>query len=141
MKKFTFLIAIILMVFVSNIAFAQDDDIESLKPYKGNWDFSRVEIDKQNTANATQTAKIKAELTAKYNNGVLSLRVPALTFSFFKDKKMVSGKVTFSGENIILTKEDGSVTLNGKLYDFNEMKNIGISFTEKGVKVNLIFEK
>lgn len=141
MKKIKFLFALLLMVFVSNYVCAQDEDAEYLTTFKGVWDLTKVDIDKTNTASATKTAEVKNELIARYKGGSLALRMPAQTFSFMRAGKEIFGKMALEGENLVLTAKDGSIFLNGKLYEFNETKNMGISFVEKGVAVNLIFEK
>lgn len=147
MKKITVLFVMLLMsVLATNKAFAQDDNDDFLKTFNGSWDFQKVEVDKSNKANAAQTAKVKTELETKYKGADIRFVVDkkrfVATVVIDKKNKAISGTFSMEGDDIILTKqEDNSIFLRGKLYDFNESKNMGISYTEKGAKVNLIFTK
>lgn len=140
MKKITFLLAMLLMtVLATNNVFAQDDDA-FFKNFDGAWKFQKVEIDKSNKADAQKSKKVAEELNQKYDEGRLNLMIIENKFLFLYTST-VQGILSFADENIILTKKSGEILLKGKIYDFNEGKNMGISYTEKGVKVNLIFEK
>lgn len=140
MKKLTMLFVVLLMsVLATNKAFAQDDD-DFFKTFDGAWDFKQVEIDKITKVDAQKTTKVMEELNKKYAYGLLNLLINEKEFTFVQSKT-IEGKISFQDEDIILTKEEGKVMLRGKIYEFNEGKNMGISYAEKGVKVNLIFEK
>lgn len=130
---------LLMSVLATNKVFAQDDN-DFFKTFDGGWDFQKVEIDKSNKVDAQKTKKIVEELNKKYVYGLLNLLINEKEFTFVQSKT-IEGKISFEDEDIILTQEDGKVMLRGKIYEFNESKNMGISYTEKGVKVNLIFQK
>lgn len=145
MKNLNFKIALslVLMLFLATFtqnAFAQAEEM-FLKSLRGNWDFDKVEIASGNKANATKTAQVKADLVAKYGStALLFSKTGEKTFKY--EGKGGSKKGTFEmvdEEDLVLTLQDGSVLLKGKLYFFDYDKKMGLMFTVDGVKVSLVY--
>ncbi len=143
MKKSTFVFAMLLMTFLAtNNLLAQDDNL-FFNSLKGNWIFEKVEIDKTNKANATTTAKVKAELEKQLSNELLFFNIPTKQYRFLRfGGKGSIGTASMEGNDLILTGEDGKVLLRGKLTYDNNIKTMQISYkTPEKVQLTLIFEK